>query len=118
MVGFPVFLASLLLVLIGSGRGPALKPVPQRRFRWGYGPPDRLVPVDGKIGALAREVTRGKSTDREKARAIHDYVTSTMRYDKSGTGWGRGDALYACDARRGNCTDFHSLLIGMARAAG
>jgi len=41
-----------------------------------------------------------------------------MKYDKSGTGWGRGDALYACDARRGNCTDFHALLIAMARSAG
>ena len=34
-----------------------------------------------------------------------------MRYDKSGIGWGRGDALYACDAKRGNCTDFHALLM-------
>ena len=41
-----------------------------------------------------------------------------MKYDKSGTGWGRGDALFACDARRGNCTDFHALVIGMARSVG
>ena len=41
-----------------------------------------------------------------------------MSYDKSGTGWGRGDALYACDAKRGNCTDFHALVIGMARSVG
>jgi transglutaminase-like putative cysteine protease len=41
-----------------------------------------------------------------------------MKYDKSGTGWGRGDALFACDAKRGNCTDFHALVIGMARTAG
>jgi transglutaminase-like putative cysteine protease len=26
--------------------------------------------------------------------------------------------LYACDAKRGNCTDFHALLIGMARSVG
>ncbi len=39
-----------------------------------------------------------------------------MKYDKSGTGWGRGDALFACDAKRGNCTDFHALVIGMARS--
>ena len=41
-----------------------------------------------------------------------------MRYDKSGTGWGRGDAVFACDAKRGNCTDFHALIIGMARSVG
>jgi transglutaminase-like putative cysteine protease len=39
-----------------------------------------------------------------------------MKYDKSGTGWGRGDTLWACDSKRGNCTDFHSLFISMARS--
>src|SRR5437667_7992077 len=41
-----------------------------------------------------------------------------MRYDKSGEGWGRGDALWACTSKRGNCTDFHSLFIGMMRSSG
>lgn len=80
--------------------------------------PDRLVPIDGIIAELAREQTRGREKPLEKARAIYDYVVSTMRYDKSGEGWGRGDAIYACNVRRGNCTDFHSLFIGMMRAAG
>ncbi|MGH9862261.1 MAG: transglutaminase-like domain-containing protein [Candidatus Acidiferrales bacterium] len=79
---------------------------------------DRLVPVDGLIAQLADQTIRGRETPLEKARAIYAYVISTMRYDKSGTGWGRGDALYACDVRRGNCTDFHALFIGMMRAAG
>lgn len=78
--------------------------------------PDALVPIDGEIAAAAREATKGARTPLEKARAIYEYVTSTMRYDKSGQGWGRGDALRACDVRRGNCTDFHSLIIGMARS--
>ena len=50
--------------------------------------PDHLVPLDTRIRALAEEVTRGTTTDLEKAHAIYDYVVSTMRYDKSGTGWG------------------------------
>jgi hypothetical protein len=79
---------------------------------------ERLVPLDGPIRALAVEVTKGLTTDEARARAIYEKVTGMMKYDKSGTGWGRGDALYACDARRGNCTDFHALLIGMARSAG
>jgi transglutaminase-like putative cysteine protease len=41
-----------------------------------------------------------------------------MRYDKSGEGWGRGDAVWACTSKRGNCTDFHSLFIGMMRSSG
>lgn len=80
--------------------------------------PDRLVPIDGVIAALARQETRGRQEPLEKARALYDYVVRTLRYDKSGEGWGRGDALFACDAKRGNCTDFHALFIGMLRATG
>jgi len=80
--------------------------------------PDRLVPIDGKIAEEARKVVRDDMTPLEKARAIYDHVAGTVTYDKTGSGWGRGDAIYACDVRRGNCTDFHSLFIGMARASG
>ncbi len=82
--------------------------------------PDRLVPLDGQIRAWAKEVVdaAGAKTDLEKARAIYNHVVSTVKYDKSGKGWGRGDIYYACDARRGNCTDFHAIFIGYARAVG
>ncbi len=80
--------------------------------------PDRLVPIDGKIAEQAKKVVRDDMTPLEKARAIYDHVAGTVTYDKTGTGWGRGDAIYACDVRTGNCTDFHSLFIGMARASG
>lgn len=77
-----------------------------------------LVPLDGPVRALAEETTRGMTGDAEKARAIYEKVTGMMKYDKSGIGWGRGDAIFACDAKRGNCTDFHALVIGMARSVG
>jgi Transglutaminase-like superfamily len=83
-----------------------------------YLEPDKLVPVTGLPAQLAVNVTQGKTTPLEKARAIYDYVFTTMRYDKTGTGWGHGDVLYACDAKKGNCTDFHSLFIAMARSQG
>ncbi len=79
---------------------------------------DALVPISGVPAKLADEQTQGKTDKLAKARAIYDYVFRTMRYDKSGTGWGRGDALWACDAKRGNCTDFHSLFASMARSEG
>ena len=41
-----------------------------------------------------------------------------MHYDKSGVGWGHGDEMWACDSKRGNCTDFHSVVIGMLRSSG
>ena len=82
--------------------------------------PDRLVPIDGKVKQWAQEVidAAGAKTDLEKARAIYNHVVSTVKYDKSGQGWGRGDIYYACDARRGNCTDFHAIVIGYSRALG
>ena len=80
--------------------------------------PDVLVPVTGLPADLAAKVTQGKTQALDKARAIYDYVFTTMRYDKTGTGWGHGDVLYACDAKKGNCTDFHSLFIAMARSQG
>lgn len=80
--------------------------------------PDGLVPVTGLPADLAAKVTEGQTTTLNKGRAIYDYVFANMRYDKTGTGWGRGDVLYACDARKGNCTDFHSLFISMARSQG
>jgi transglutaminase-like putative cysteine protease len=80
--------------------------------------PDVLVPVTGLPAELAVKVTQGKTAPLDKARAIYDYVFTTMKYDKTGTGWGHGDVLYACDAKKGNCTDFHSLFIAMARSQG
>lgn len=80
--------------------------------------PDRLVPLDGVIAALARQEVNSNGSALEKARQVYDYVVRTMRYDKSGEGWGRGDAVFACDSKRGNCTDFHSVFIGMLRASG
>jgi transglutaminase-like putative cysteine protease len=54
----------------------------------------------------------------KKGRALYDHVLDRMKYDKSGTGWGRGDAQYACDVKTGNCTDFHAYFIALARSIG
>ena len=83
-----------------------------------YLEPDKLVPLNGVISDLAQQQTAGVASPLDKARHIYDYVIATMRYDKSGEGWGRGDAIWACTSKRGNCTDFHSLFIGMMRSSG
>ncbi len=80
--------------------------------------PDKLVPIDGKVAEEARRVAGEQSEPLAQARRLYDHIVRTVRYDKSGQGWGRGDAVYACDVRRGNCTDFHSLFIAEARALG
>ncbi len=51
-------------------------------------------------------------------RTLYDRVDEHVRYDKSQPGYGNGDVLWVCDSRTGNCTDFHSLFISLARAKG
>jgi len=77
---------------------------------------NKLIPLDGLIRDVAAEQGRGIDDQGAKARAFYDYVVRTMTYNKDGTGWGRGDAVWACTNKRGNCTDFHSLFVGMARS--
>ena len=79
---------------------------------------DKLVQVDDRIRKIAADQTRNARTPLDKARAIYAYVVSTMKYQKTGDGWGNGSIVWACDAKYGNCTDFHALLIGLLRAEG
>lgn len=81
-----------------------------------YLEPERLVPDDPAIRDIAEAVIKGKPTDLMRARALYDHVIDQIRYAKYGDGWGRGDAVYACNAKSGNCTDFHSYFIALARA--
>lgn len=76
-----------------------------------------LETINDKIKRISEEITRGREDPLQKAKSIYAYVLRTMQYDKSGTGWGRGDSVYACDVGKGNCTDFHSLFITLARAS-
>jgi transglutaminase-like putative cysteine protease len=77
---------------------------------------DKMVTISPRIQKLADDITRGKTTTIDEAQAIYQYVVTTMTYDKTIPGWGRGDTERACDIKAGNCTDFHSLFISLARA--
>jgi len=105
------------LVNSSAAKPAAAHAIPARELQR-YLQPDKLVPLNGTIAELAAEHTAGDTDTLTEARHIYDYVVATMRYDKSGEGWGRGDAIWACTAKRGNCTDFHSLFIGMMRSKG
>jgi transglutaminase-like putative cysteine protease len=80
--------------------------------------PEKLVPVNETFRTLAKQATAGQSDDLARARALYNHVLHRMRYAKVGTRWGRGDALYACDAKTGNCSDFHAYFIALARSIG
>jgi len=80
--------------------------------------PERLVPTNEDFRRIGEQVVKGKKGDLVRARALYDHVVDRMRYAKYGKGWGKGDAVYACNARTGNCTDFHSYFIALARSVG
>ena len=77
---------------------------------------NRQMVVDDKIRKLSKEVVKDKQLPLDQARALYDYVITHMQYDKTTPGWGQGDTLRACLIGKGNCTDFHSLFISLARA--
>ena len=84
-----------------------------------YLQPSSLMPVGARFSILADEIFESKQSDSPltKARALYDYVIENVRYAKQGV-YGTGDANYACDSKSGNCTEFHSLFISLARSAG
>lgn len=78
-----------------------------------------LMPVGARFQTLADSIIGSKRNDGTimQARALYDYIIDNMKYIKAGK-YGTGDAVYACDALTGNCTEFHSLFISLARSAG
>ena len=75
---------------------------------------NRLVPIDGR----PTELIEGDLPTEPTAAAakLYDVVEQHMKYDKSKPGYGNGDSVWACDSKTGNCTDFHSLFISLARS--
>ncbi|MBI4568963.1 MAG: transglutaminase domain-containing protein [Planctomycetes bacterium] len=81
-----------------------------------YLKPDRLVPVGGRFEQIAQEVLKDKDGELVRPRALYDHVIDSVRYMKYGDRWGNGDANYACDVGTGNCTEFHSYFMALARS--
>jgi transglutaminase-like putative cysteine protease len=93
---------------------PAEKLTAQQRAL--YLSADALVPTSGKpLKLLPMELKKDK---RDLARQLYDLVDGHVTYKKEGVGWGRGDTNWVCDSRYGNCTDFHSLFMSLARSQG
>jgi transglutaminase-like putative cysteine protease len=82
-----------------------------------YLEPNKLVPNSGKPLKLLDAVNL-QEDKLKKARQLYDFVDSHVTYKKDGTGWGRGDSNWVCDSGYGNCTDFHSLFMSLARSQG
>ncbi len=83
--------------------------------------PQQFLKADAKVpvGGKTLKLLDGRSLPSDQLQAAHmlyDVVDDHMVYRKDKPGWGNGDAEWACDSGYGNCTDFHSLFISLARA--
>lgn len=94
------------------------KPYAEDSWPERYLNPSFLMPVGDRFKVLADSIIGDKRNDGTimQARALYDYVIENMSYKKAGK-YGTGDSVYACDALSGNCTEFHSLFISLARSA-
>lgn len=73
---------------------------------------------DEAIVALAAEITEGKDTVLDKARAIYDWIYDNMVRDNDVIGCGQGDICTLINSKAGKCTDINSVFVGLCRASG
>lgn len=78
------------------------------------------LPTDGIVKTRADEITGAKSSDRDKARAIYEWVVDNTFRDAKVRGCGLGDIKTMLESGNlgGKCADINALYVGLARAAG
>ena len=80
--------------------------------------PTELIPTDGIVRKTAYEITRGKSSDVDKARAIYDWIVDNTQRNPKTRGCGVGDirAMLETGDLSGKCADLNALFVGLARS--
>ena len=78
------------------------------------------LPTDGIVRQTALEITRGKRSDLDKARAIYDWIVDNTFRDPKTRGCGIGDikAMLETGNLGGKCADLNALFVGLARSVG
>jgi len=78
-----------------------------------------LIPTDGIVSQTARDITKGKFSDVDKARAIYEWIVDNTARDPKTRGCGVGDikSMLESGNLKGKCADLNALYVGLARAA-
>lgn len=126
---------------MGKGKYTAAIMIHETERKYSYGPKITvenveevnrfLVPAkhieseDNKIRQLAEKIIKDKGNDREKAKAIYDWVTENILYDydkylkhQEGNYDNEYGALHTLKTKKGVCYDFATLTAALGRAAG
>lgn len=91
--------------------------VPAEKFA-PYLRPTTMIPLKGRITDVARGIKMPDGEPLQAGRAIYDHLVDSMVYNYLAPGAGKGNAVWACDSKTGDCTDFHSVFIGVCRWRG
>jgi hypothetical protein len=78
----------------------------------------RMIPIQGRITELALGIMLPEGEPLRAGRKIYDHLIDTMVYNHLAPGAGKGNAVWACDSKTGDCTDFHSVFVGVCRWRG
>jgi transglutaminase-like putative cysteine protease len=99
---------------------PAKSPKPNTAELKYFLRPTKLMPTDGIVLAKAQEITKGASSDIEKARAIYEWIVENTTRNPKARGCGLGDIRFMLETNdlSGKCADLNALFVGLARAAG
>jgi len=90
-------------------------------YKWWWSLAKDKMNVDEEIRRKVNELTRGKKTRIEKARAIYHWVTSKIRYvaiEYGQAGFEPHSAIEIFRNKYGDCKDQAMLLIAMLRCSG
>ena len=91
-----------------------------RKTRERFTTATRWIPTRGVVAETAAGLTRGATTDLDKARAIYEWVVQHAYRDPATRGCGDGDvkAMLARKALGGKCADINALYVALARSVG
>ena len=82
--------------------------------------PNKLQPTDGIVRETSIEITKGMTTDADKAHAIYEWIVDNTFRNPKTRGCGLGDIRFMLESKDlgGKCADLNALYVGLARAAG
>ena len=78
---------------------------------------ERLVIVDDRVRALARELAAGRTGPAAELAAVMGWAADNLTYDHSATSLA-ASTDHALTRRRGDCSDYHGLCASLGRALG
>lgn len=79
-----------------------------------------LLPTDGIVRDTALKITKGATTDIDRARALYEWICDNTERNPKTRGCGLGDIRSMLESGNlsGKCADLNALYVGLARASG